>query len=188
MKTLLEKYTAEPIDDSSDEFINFAAILEHILSHRFKGQEPEWDICETITSTRLNDFLFLGSGSWFDGQRSFWDYIRVACPKVPNSCISSIECMENISTSRAKASVWRMAMTENLFPLCRNTEDFRLWAETSESCLLLFLLGASLDKSGADGEKALRVYRHCSERQQNHQVEAPPPNTVHVPIPVMMFE
>lgn len=81
-----------------------------------------------------------------------------------------------------------MAMTENLFPLCRNTEDFRLWAETSESCLLLFLLGASLDKSGADGEKALRVYRHCSERQQNHQVEAPPPNTVHVPIPVMMFE
>ncbi|TWW81293.1 RUN domain-containing protein 3A [Takifugu flavidus] len=81
VKTLLEKYTAEPIDDSSDEFINFAAILEHILSHRFKG-----------------------SGSWFDGQRSFWDYIRVACPKVPNSCISSIECMENISTSRAKAS------------------------------------------------------------------------------------
>lgn len=37
MKTLLEKYTAEPIDDSSEEFINFAAILEHILSHRFKG-------------------------------------------------------------------------------------------------------------------------------------------------------
>lgn len=104
VKTLLEKYTAEPIDDSSDEFINFAAILEHILSHRFKGHEPEWDIWETITSTRLKDFLFLGSGSWFDGQRSFWDYIRVACPKVPNSCISSIECMENISTSRAKAS------------------------------------------------------------------------------------
>lgn len=37
VKTLLEKYTAEPIDDSSDEFVNFAAILEHILSHRFKG-------------------------------------------------------------------------------------------------------------------------------------------------------
>lgn len=37
MKTLLEKYTAEPIDDSSEEFVNFAAILEHILSHRFKG-------------------------------------------------------------------------------------------------------------------------------------------------------
>lgn len=37
VKTLLEKYTAEPIDDSSEEFLNFAAILEHILSHRFKG-------------------------------------------------------------------------------------------------------------------------------------------------------
>ena len=38
VKTLLEKYTAEPIDDSSEEFVNFAAILEHILSHRFKGK------------------------------------------------------------------------------------------------------------------------------------------------------
>lgn len=37
VKTLLEKYSAEPIDDSSEEFVNFAAILEHILSHRFKG-------------------------------------------------------------------------------------------------------------------------------------------------------
>lgn len=43
VKTLLEKYTAEPIDDSSEEFINFAAILEHILSHRLKGNEPAWD-------------------------------------------------------------------------------------------------------------------------------------------------
>lgn len=46
VKTLLEKYTAEPIDDSSEEFINFAAILEHILSHRFKGNEPERGICQ----------------------------------------------------------------------------------------------------------------------------------------------
>ena len=38
MKTLLEKYTTEPIDDSSEEFVNFAAILEQILSHRFKGR------------------------------------------------------------------------------------------------------------------------------------------------------
>lgn len=37
MNTLLEKYMIEPIDDSSEEFVNFAAILEHILSHRFKG-------------------------------------------------------------------------------------------------------------------------------------------------------
>ncbi|KAM9816666.1 RUN domain-containing protein 3A [Neosynchiropus ocellatus] len=90
VKTLLEKYTAEPIDDSSEEFINFAAILEHILSHRFKG-----------------------SGSWFDGQRSFWDFIRLSCAKVPNSCIHSIESMENISTSRAKGRAWiRVALME----------------------------------------------------------------------------
>lgn len=50
-------------------------------------------------------FLLSGSGSWFDGQRSFWDFIRLACAKVPNSCINSIESMENISTSRAKASL-----------------------------------------------------------------------------------
>ncbi|XP_042576542.1 RUN domain-containing protein 3A [Cyprinus carpio] len=68
VKTLLEKYTAEPIDDSSEEFINFAAILEHILSHRFKGP-----------------------GGWFssDGQRSFWDYIRPANTKIISSCFTS---------------------------------------------------------------------------------------------------
>lgn len=48
VKTLLEKYTAEPIDDSAEEFVNFAAILEHILSHRFKGNEHEWGICKTV--------------------------------------------------------------------------------------------------------------------------------------------
>ncbi|XP_031683826.1 RUN domain-containing protein 3A-like [Oncorhynchus kisutch] len=92
VKTLLEKYTAEPIDDSSEEFVNFAAILEHILSHRFKGP-----------------------GSWFisDGQRSFWDYIRLACSKVQNNCIASIENIENISTSRAKGRAWiRVALME----------------------------------------------------------------------------
>ncbi|TSL75238.1 RUN domain-containing protein 3A [Bagarius yarrelli] len=90
VKTLLEKYTAEPIDDSSEEFINFASILEHILSHCFKG-----------------------AGSWFDGQRSFWDFIRLACSKVQNSCIGSIESMENISSSRAKGRAWiRVALME----------------------------------------------------------------------------
>ncbi|MEJ1283951.1 RUN domain containing 3A [Cricetulus griseus] len=92
VKTLLEKYTAEPIDDSSEEFVNFAAILEQILSHRFKGP-----------------------ASWFssDGQRGFWDYIRLACSKVPNNCVSSIENMENISTARAKGRAWiRVALME----------------------------------------------------------------------------
>nr|XP_060637105.1 RUN domain-containing protein 3A isoform X1 [Anolis sagrei ordinatus] len=95
VKTLLEKYTIEPIDDSSEEFVNFAAILEHILSHRFKGEH--------------------GPVSWFssDGQRGFWDYIRLACSKVPNNCVSSIENMENISTSRAKGRAWiRVALME----------------------------------------------------------------------------
>ncbi|XP_062859945.1 RUN domain-containing protein 3A [Trichomycterus rosablanca] len=90
VKTLLERYTAEPIDDSSEEFINFAFILEHILSHRFKG-----------------------AGSWFDGQRSFWDFVRLACSKVQNSCIGSIENMENINSSRAKGRAWiRVALME----------------------------------------------------------------------------
>lgn len=48
MKTLLEKYTAEPIDDSSEEFINFAAILEHILSHRFKGIHLHNFFCQCL--------------------------------------------------------------------------------------------------------------------------------------------
>ncbi|XP_070622920.1 RUN domain-containing protein 3A [Erythrolamprus reginae] len=97
VKTLLEKYTIEPIDDSSEEFVNFAAILEHILSHRFKA-------C-----------FLLGPASWFssDGQRGFWDYIRLACNKVPNNCVSSIENMENISSSRAKGRAWiRVALME----------------------------------------------------------------------------
>uniref|UniRef100_A0A3B4AJR1 RUN domain-containing protein n=1 Tax=Periophthalmus magnuspinnatus TaxID=409849 RepID=A0A3B4AJR1_9GOBI len=42
VKTLLEKYTAEPIDDSLEEFMNFAAILEHILSHKFKGNKVKF--------------------------------------------------------------------------------------------------------------------------------------------------
>lgn len=47
--------------------------------------------------------------SWFssDGQRGFWDYIRLACSKVPNNCVSSIENMENISTARAKVRTCR---------------------------------------------------------------------------------
>ncbi|MXQ87300.1 hypothetical protein E5288_WYG007560 [Bos mutus] len=97
VKTLLEKYTTEPIDDSSEEFVNFAAILEQILSHRFKACAPA------------------GPVSWFssDGQRGFWDYIRLACSKVPNNCVSSIENMENISTARAKGRAWiRVALME----------------------------------------------------------------------------
>lgn len=60
-----------------------------------------------------------GPVSWFssDGQRGFWDYIRLACSKVPNNCVSSIENMENISTSRAKVrKVPSPAVSLSLFP------------------------------------------------------------------------
>lgn len=56
MKTLLEKYTAEPIDDSSEEFVNFAAILEQILSHRFKGG-PRF-LSPTAQPSQLPTFSF----------------------------------------------------------------------------------------------------------------------------------
>lgn len=56
MKTLLEKYTAEPIDDSSEEFVNFAAILEQILSHRFKGG-PRF-LSPVAQLSQLPDFSF----------------------------------------------------------------------------------------------------------------------------------
>ncbi|KAM9657121.1 RUN domain-containing protein 3A isoform 3-T3 [Morphnus guianensis] len=122
VKTLLEKYTAEPIDDSSEEFVNFAAILEQILSHRFKGNGgPGSPWCVPVPIPVLHaapdrsPSIPAGPISWFssDGQRGFWDYIRLACSKVPNNCVSSIENMENISTSRAKGRAWiRVALME----------------------------------------------------------------------------
>ncbi|MCJ8745531.1 hypothetical protein PDJAM_G00131300 [Pangasius djambal] len=92
VKTLIDRSCYETIDDTSPEFINFVSILEHILSHRLKGQ---------IT--------------WFgyESPRSFWDYVRVACSKVPHGCIPSIESMENVRSSRAKGRAWiRVALME----------------------------------------------------------------------------
>ncbi|KAJ8291018.1 hypothetical protein GJAV_G00020460 [Gymnothorax javanicus] len=92
VKTLIDRSCFETIDDSSPEFINFVSILEQILSHRLKGQV-----------------------TWFgyESPRSFWDYIRLACSKVPHSCISSIENMENVRMSRAKGRAWvRVALME----------------------------------------------------------------------------
>ncbi|XP_076593584.1 RUN domain-containing protein 3B isoform X2 [Chaetodon auriga] len=85
VKTLLDRSCFETIDDSSPEFVNFVSILEHILSHRLKGQT-----------------------TWFgyESPRSFWDYIKGACSKVPHNCIRSIESMENIRSSRAKGRAW----------------------------------------------------------------------------------
>ncbi|XP_012498952.1 PREDICTED: RUN domain-containing protein 3B [Propithecus coquereli] len=92
VKTLIDRSCFETIDDSSPGFNNFAAILEQILSHRLKGQV-----------------------SWFgyESPRTFWDYIRVACRKVSQNCICSIENMENIRSSRAKGRAWiRVALME----------------------------------------------------------------------------
>ncbi|KAJ3597612.1 hypothetical protein NHX12_001135 [Muraenolepis orangiensis] len=85
VKTLLDRSCFETIDDSSPEFINFVSILEHIFSHRLKGQM-----------------------TWFgyESTRTFWDYVKVACSKVPHSCIRSIESMENVQSSRAKGRAW----------------------------------------------------------------------------------
>jgi len=38
VKTLIDRSCFETIDDTSAEFINFVSILEHILSHRLKGE------------------------------------------------------------------------------------------------------------------------------------------------------
>ncbi|KAA8591605.1 hypothetical protein FQN60_016979, partial [Etheostoma spectabile] len=85
VKTLLDHSCFETIDDTSPDFVNFVSILEHILSHQLKGQ---------IT--------------WFgyESPRSFWDYIKAACIKVPHNCIRSIESMENVRASRAKGRAW----------------------------------------------------------------------------------
>lgn len=75
--------------------------------------------------TVKNDLLLClnhqtGSGSWFssDGQRSFWEYIRVACSKVQNNCITSIENIENISTSRAKVGMFTCMNVLSLVCVC----------------------------------------------------------------------
>lgn len=39
VKTLLDRAYSETLDDSSPEFLNFVSILEHILSHRLKGEQ-----------------------------------------------------------------------------------------------------------------------------------------------------
>uniref|UniRef100_A0A3Q2PTF8 RUN domain containing 3b n=1 Tax=Fundulus heteroclitus TaxID=8078 RepID=A0A3Q2PTF8_FUNHE len=50
----------------------------------------------------------LGQTTWFgyESPRSFWDYIKASCSKVPHNCIRSIESMENVRSSRAKGRAW----------------------------------------------------------------------------------
>ncbi|XP_059568195.1 RUN domain-containing protein 3B isoform X3 [Myotis daubentonii] len=109
VKTLIDRSCFETIDDSSPEFNNFAAILEQILSHRLKEISQS---CRWLAHLQIP---LQGQVTWFgyESPRSFWDYIRVACRRVSQNCICSIENMENVSSSRAKGRAWiRVALME----------------------------------------------------------------------------
>ncbi|XP_065795720.1 RUN domain-containing protein 3B isoform X3 [Muntiacus reevesi] len=109
VKTLIDRSCFETIDDSSPEFNNFAAILEQILSHRLKESSQS---CRWLSHLQIP---LQGQVTWFGygSPRSFWDYIRVACRKVSQNCICSIENMEHVSSSRAKGRAWiRVALME----------------------------------------------------------------------------
>ncbi|CAG11902.1 unnamed protein product, partial [Tetraodon nigroviridis] len=97
VKTLLDRSCTDTVDDSSPEFVNFASILEQILIHRLRG-----------LNFPLLWLAVVGQTSWFgyESPRSFWDYVRSACSKVPHNCIRSIESMENVRSSRAKGRAW----------------------------------------------------------------------------------
>ncbi|CAH7467355.1 Rundc3b [Phodopus roborovskii] len=82
-------------------------------------QEAQETSCTPVKT--LDNEIFLVSSffscqvTWFgyESPRSFWDYIRVACRKVSQNCICSIENMENVSSSRAKGRAWiRVALME----------------------------------------------------------------------------
>ncbi|XP_061411364.1 RUN domain-containing protein 3B-like isoform X6 [Lethenteron reissneri] len=92
VKTLIERSNFEPVDESVEEFINFAAVLEQSLNHNLRGHV-----------------------TWFgvENTRHFWDYIREACWRVPNNCISSVQSMEQLALSAAKGRAWiRVALME----------------------------------------------------------------------------
>lgn len=93
VKTLVDKSRYETIDDSAEEFVNFAAILEQILNHRIK-QRTTWYGSSQETKT-------------------FWDFARLACKRVTNNCLGNVEGMEELKTGRGKGRAWiRMALME----------------------------------------------------------------------------
>lgn len=64
-----------------------------------------------ITVLWLGWLFVTGQTNWFgyESPRSFWDYVRTACSKVPHNCIRSIESMENVRSSRAKVR-WKQSL------------------------------------------------------------------------------
>ncbi|XP_067686207.1 RUN domain-containing protein 3B-like isoform X2 [Haliotis asinina] len=92
VKSLIDKACFSNIDDECEEFINFCAVLEQVLLHRIRR----------ITT-------------WYRGgdNRSFWEYVRAACRHVPQSCIASIDAIENIKSPSAKGRAFiRCALME----------------------------------------------------------------------------
>ncbi|KAB0376264.1 hypothetical protein FD755_012907, partial [Muntiacus reevesi] len=80
-------------------------ILIHTKEHLFLNT----DIVIQVWKIRMGQVTWFGYGS----PRSFCDYIRVACRKVSQNCICSIENMEHVSSSRAKGRAWiRVALME----------------------------------------------------------------------------
>lgn len=110
--------------------------------------------CQNKNDSLLCSNLGPGSGSWFssDGQRSFWEYIRLACSKVPNNCIASIENIENISTSRAKARIFKCKSVCVCVGFCLREQQRRPLCFTH---YLRYSTGACMDSSGADGETSV---------------------------------
>uniref|UniRef100_H3AVD2 RUN domain containing 3B n=1 Tax=Latimeria chalumnae TaxID=7897 RepID=H3AVD2_LATCH len=70
---------------------------------------------ETFCLLAHHTLFISGQITWFgyESPRSFWDYIRIACSKVPHNCISSIENLEHISYFKKKGRAWiRVALME----------------------------------------------------------------------------
>ncbi|XP_033624201.1 RUN domain-containing protein 3B-like [Asterias rubens] len=92
IRRFVEKAHSEGVDDSCAEFKNLATILEHILSHRLKGQV-----------------------TWFglEESREFWDFISAICGSLPHNCLDSIATMEEAKSAKAKGRAWiRSALME----------------------------------------------------------------------------
>ncbi|XP_785586.3 RUN domain-containing protein 3B [Strongylocentrotus purpuratus] len=92
IKALIAQSQYQAIDDSCSEFKNFATIMEHILSHRLKGQL-----------------------TWFglEESRDFWHFIRVVCGNTHDGCINNVAHMESVRSSKAKGRAWlRIALME----------------------------------------------------------------------------
>lgn len=87
-------------------------LLIHTHTHSYINLAAVWIFkIQSSMNADINTFVsfcfFSGQTTWFgyESPRSFWDYIKAACSKVPHNCIRSIESMENVRSSRAKVRI-----------------------------------------------------------------------------------